>query len=120
MSLFYWVYSKHMDLIKTLLLNLHLGKKSLPPSFWGKLSNKNNVVAKSLELYCFSPDVYFDDISEFEKDNCFIESVDDISPVDALVRGRVVHVPLFGTPWGRPFFCLSFSPSQNQHYAVST
>ena len=34
----------------------------------------------------FLPDVYFDDISEFEKDKCFIESVDDITPVDALLR----------------------------------
>ncbi len=51
-----------------------------------KLSSNNNVVVKSLELYWFSPEAYFDDISEFEKDNCFIESVDDITPVDALVR----------------------------------
>ena len=87
MSLFYWAYSKHMDLIKTLLLKLRLGKKAEPLIVLGKkLSNNNNVVVKSLELYWFSPEAYFDDISEFEKDNCFIESVDDISPVDALVR----------------------------------
>ncbi len=67
MLLFYWVYSKHMDLIKTLLLKLHLGKKAYPHRFRKKLSNNNNVVAKSLELYCFSPDVYFDDISELRK-----------------------------------------------------
>ena len=87
MPLFYWVYSKHMDLINTLLLKLGLGKKAEPLIVLGKkLSNNNNAVVKSLELYCFSPDEYFDDISEFEKDNCFIESVDDITPVDALVR----------------------------------
>ena len=87
MSLFYWAYSKHMDLIKTLLLKLRLGKKAEPLIVLGKkLSNNNNVVVKSLELYWFSPEAYFDDISEFEKDNCFIESVDDITPVDALVR----------------------------------
>ena len=44
------------------------------------------MVVKPLELYWFSPEEYFDDISEFEKDNCFIESVDDITPVDALMR----------------------------------
>ena len=76
-----------MDLIKTLLLKLRLGKKAEPLIVLGKkLSNNNNVVVKSLELYWFSPEAYFDDISEFEKDNCFIESVDDITPVDALVR----------------------------------
>lgn len=31
MSLFYWVYSKHMDLIKTLLLKLRLDKKCRTP-----------------------------------------------------------------------------------------
>ncbi|WP_300582757.1 hypothetical protein [uncultured Pseudoalteromonas sp.] len=51
-----------------------------------KLSNNNNAVVKPLELYCFSPDAYFDDISEFEKDNCFIEPLDDIAPVIVLVR----------------------------------
>ena len=87
MPLFYWVYSKHMDLINTLLLKLCLGKKAEPLIVLGKkLSNNNDAVVKSLELYCFSPDAYFDDISEFEKDNCFIESVDDITSVDALVR----------------------------------
>ena len=76
-----------MDLINTLLLKLGLGKKAEPLIVLGKkLSNNNNVVVKSLELYWFSPEAYFDDISEFEKDNCFIESVDDITPVDALVR----------------------------------
>jgi len=76
-----------MDLINTLLLKLCLGKKAEPLVVLGKkLSNNNDAVVKSLELYCFSPDAYFDDISEFEKDNCFIESVDDITPVDALVR----------------------------------
>ena len=35
-----------------------------------KLSNNNNAVVKPLELYCFSPDAYFD----------------DITPVNALVR----------------------------------
>jgi len=54
MSLFYWVYSKHMGLIKTLLLKLRLGKKAEPLIVLGKkLSNNNNVVVKSLELYWF-------------------------------------------------------------------
>ena len=76
-----------MDLINTLLLKLGLGKKVHPLIVLGKkLSNNNNAVVKSLELYCFSSDAYFDGISEFEKDNCFIESLDDITPVDALVR----------------------------------
>ena len=44
------------------------------------------MVVKSLELYWFSLEAYFGDISEVEKDNCYIGSVDDISPVDALVR----------------------------------
>jgi len=78
---------KNMDLINTLLLKLGLAKKAHPLIVLGKkLSNNNNAVVKSLELYCFSPDAYFDGISEFEKDNCFIESVDDITPVGALVR----------------------------------
>jgi len=78
---------KNMDLINTLLLKLGLAKKAHPLIVLGKkLSNNNNAVVKSLELYCVSPDAYFEDISEFEKDNCFIESVDDITPVDALVR----------------------------------
>ena len=60
-----------MDLIKTLLLKLRLGKKAEPLIVLGKkLSNNNNVVVKSLELYWFSPEAYFD----------------DITPVDALVR----------------------------------
>ena len=36
MSLFYWVYSKHMDLIKTLLLKLRLGEKAEPLIVLGK------------------------------------------------------------------------------------
>ncbi|BED87913.1 hypothetical protein PspMM1_03810 [Pseudoalteromonas sp. MM1] len=76
-----------MDLKNMLLLKLGLDKKAHPLIVLGKkLSNNNNAVVKPLELYCFSPDAYFDDISEFEKDNCFIESLDDITPVTALVR----------------------------------
>ena len=76
-----------MDLINTLLLKLGLDKKAHLLIVLGiKLPNNNNAVVKPLELYCFSPDAYFDDISEFEKDNCFIESLDDITPVNALVR----------------------------------
>ena len=77
---------KYMDLINTLLLKLGLDKKAHLLIVLGKkLPNNNNAVVKPLELYCFSPDAYFDDISEFEKDNCFIESLDDITPVNALV-----------------------------------
>jgi hypothetical protein len=76
-----------MDLINTLLLKLGLDKKAHLLIVLGiKLPNNNNAVVKPLELYCFSPDAYFDDISEFEKDNCFIESLDNITPVNALVR----------------------------------
>ena len=76
-----------MDLINTLLLKLGLDKKAHLLIVLGKkLPNNNNAVVKPLELYCFSPDEYFDDISEFEKDNCFIESLDNITPVNALVR----------------------------------
>ena len=69
-----------------LLLKLDWIKSSSTHRVRKKLSNNNNAVVKPLELYCFRLMHISDDISKFEKDNCFIESLDDIAPVNALVR----------------------------------